>query len=383
MSLRVIEIVASVANPSHGPSYSAPRLAQAVRRAGGEVQLFTVGKAGTTTIEGVVHRTFAHDLSFLPRIGHLRLSGAMNRALREEARGGVHVLHTHGLWLSPNIAPAAIARAAGRAFVVSPRGMLGAEAMQFSSFQKKVVWSLAQRRALAAAAFIHATSEEECAEVRAMGLSNPVVVLPNWIDVPPPVSRPERAERIALSLGRIHPKKGLNRLIGGWAVAGEATRGWRLRIVGPDEGGHAAELQALAASLALTNVDILGPAYGEDKAAAYREASLFVLSTLNENFGIAAAEALAAGVPVISTRGAPWAGLETEGCGWWIDHGEEAMAAALRKALALPHDRLRTMGEAGRAWMLRDFSWDHIGRRMLAAYDWAVRGGEAPPEVRL
>ena len=382
-ALRVIEIVASVANPSHGPSYSAPRLAEAVQQAGAEVELFTVGEAGPDRAAGVLHRSFAHDLGFLPRVGHLRLSSAMRRALEAEAKGRADILHTHGLWLAPNISPAAIARRAGKAFVVSPRGMLGADAMRFSALQKRVVWALAQRRALQAAAFIHATSEEECAEVRAMGLTNPVVVIPNGIDVPPPNKRPAGAPRVVLSLGRIHPKKGLDRLIGGWALAGAATIGWTLRIVGPDEGGHAAELKTLAASLSLTNVEIAGPAYGADKAAALQSAQLFALPTLNENFGLAAAEALAAGLPVISTKGAPWSGLEANGCGWWIDHGEEAMAAALKSALALPHDRLASMGAKGREWMARDFSWDHIGRRMLAAYEWAAHGGPPPPEARL
>ena len=86
---------------------------------------------------------------------------------------------------------------------------------------------------------------------------------------------------------------------------------------------------------------------------------------------------------MISTKGAPWSGLEANGCGWWIDHGEEAMASALKSALALPHDRLASMGAKGRNWMARDFSWDHIGRRMLAAYEWAARGGPPPPEARL
>jgi glycosyltransferase involved in cell wall biosynthesis len=284
--------------------------------------------------------------------------------------------------LAPNIYPAAAAQAAGRALVVSPRGMLGPDALRFSSLQKRIVWAAFQKNALASAAFIHATSEEECAEVRAMGLANPVVVIPNGVDVPPLAPMPKAAERIALSLGRIHPKKGLDRLIRAWDLAGKATAGWRLCIVGPDEGGHAAELKALAAGRGLTNVEISGPAYGETKLAAYRQASLFVLPTLNENFALTVAEALAAGTPVLATKGAPWAGLETERCGWWIDHGEAVMAEALKLALALPPSELAAMGKRGRAWMERDFSWDHIGRRMLAAYQWAVDGGDAPEEVR-
>ena len=64
---------------------------------------------------------------------------------------------------------------------------------------------------------------------------------------------------------------------------------------------------------------------GDAKIAAYQQADLFVLPTLNENFAITVAEALAAGTPVIATKGAPWRALQSEGCGWWIDHGIEPL----------------------------------------------------------
>src|SRR5262249_61773259 len=96
---------------------------------------------------------------------------------------------------------------------------------------------------------------------------------------------------------------------------------WRLRIVGPDELGHASELAALAAELKTERVSIEDSLKGDAKTAAYRSADFFVLPTLNENFAITVAEALAAGTPVIATKGAPWHGLASKGCGWWVDHG--------------------------------------------------------------
>src|SRR5438046_2768308 len=129
-------------------------------------------------------------------------------------------------------------------------------------------------------------------------------------------------------------------------------------------------------------VAINGPVYGEAKWDAYRAADLFVLPTLNENFGLTVAEALAAETPVISTKGAPWNRLEPEGCGWWIDHGVEPLAATLQTAMAMPRTALRGMGAKGRAWMAREFSWDHTATDMLSVYRWLVHGGEPPPTVR-
>src|SRR5262249_27137828 len=98
---------------------------------------------------------------------------------------------------------------------------------------------------------------------------------------------------------------------------------------------------------------------------------------------VTVAESLAAGTPVISTKGAPWAGLEAERCGWWIDHGIEPLAAALRGAMVLPREELRGMGRRGRAWVARDFGWDAIAGKMAAVYAWLARAADPPEWVSL
>jgi glycosyltransferase involved in cell wall biosynthesis len=108
-----------------------------------------------------------------------------------------------------------------------------------------------------------------------------------------------------------------------------------------------------------------------------------VLPTLNENFAMTVAESLAAATPVISTRGAPWAGLEGERCGWWIEHGIEPLAAALQEAMTLPRPELHAMGRRGRAWMERDFGWDAIARKMSGVYSWLADRADRPESVTL
>ena len=208
-------------------------------------------------------------------------------------------------------------------------------------------------------------------------------IIPNGIDLPEESAAPARAsERTVLALGRIHPKKGLDLLIRAWANTASSETGWRLRIVGPTEAGYGDDLRALVRSLGLNNVSMEGPIYGAAKTAALQEADLFVLPSRNENFGLVVAEALAAGTPVISSKGAPWAGLEREGCGWWVDHDVEPFAAALMGAMATPREALKAMGAKGRAWMERDFSWDRVAGDMLGVYHWLARGGDAPSHVR-
>ena len=286
----------------------------------------------------------------------------------------------------PNVHAGAVAAGKGTPLVISPRGMLASAALAFSRFKKRAFWTLLQASVVRNAACIHATSEQEYVEIRDFGLVNPVAIIPNGIDLPDPSVPPmlgSASERVVLSLGRIHPKKGLDCLLHAWSKIEASHPGWRVRVVGPPEAGYDKDLRALAAALGLTRVSVEASIYGDAKTAAYQQADLFILSSLNENFGLTVAEALAAGTPVISTKGAPWSGLEHEGCGWWINHGVESLATALARAMALPRTALKAMGEKGREWMVRDFSWDRVAWDMLEVYRWLSGGTEPPPRIRL
>ena len=316
---------------------------------------------------------------------NLRCSSGLVHALRDLAPKA-DVIHNHGLWLMPNVKAGRVALHARKPLIVSPRGMLSSTALTFSRLKKRVVWALLQGDVVHRASCIHATSEQEYNEIRDFGLQNPIAIIPNGIDIPE-LDRHSLAVsevgRTILSLGRIHPKKGLDRLVRAWAKVEPAHPEWRLRIVGHDELGHARELAALAAELKTQRVSIEGPVAGDAKTAAYREADLFVLPTLNENFAITVAEALSFETPVIATKGAPWRGLASEGCGWWVDHGVEPLAAALTDAMATGRRELQTKGAKGRAWMKRDFSWDCVAHDMLHVYRWLSSRGEVPSTVRL
>lgn len=125
-----------------------------------------------------------------------------------------------------------------------------------------------------------------------------------------------------------------------------------------------------------------GPVYGKDKHKHYREAELFVLPSHSENFGMSVAEALAQGTPAIVSQGAPWQNLEHENAGWWVEKNQDAWQQALQRAMSLNNKVLAEMGERGRLWMLRDFSWKHVGEHMHQTYSWVLHGGEPPSWVR-
>lgn len=308
----------------------------------------------------------------------------MRRWLRQQAVAGkTGVIHNHSLWMMPNVYPGAAVGGSDCKLIMSPRGTLSEHSLARSALLKKVFWRLLQGPAVARAAAFHATSHQECLDIRRMGFRQPVAILPNGVDVPDVYSGQVKPFRRLLFLGRLHPIKGLNHLLKVWQSLQGEHADWELVIVGPDNDGHQSELERMAWDLDLQRCRFVGPAYGADKLRAYREADLYVLPTLSENFGMTVAEALAAGTPVVTTRNAPWQGLITNDAGWWLDEGTDALIAGLGQAMQTPPADLLRMGDQGRQWMMRDYSWDSIARDMAEFYDWVLNGGDMPDCVEV
>ncbi|NTW87556.1 MAG: glycosyltransferase [Desulfobulbaceae bacterium] len=377
-SLHLVHTVSSVSEEASGPSYSVVRLCESLISQGNDVRL--------ATLVNESHTSSPHFLQpFLFGQGPRRLgrSPDMNHWLSEIAlAGAVDLIHSHGLWMMPNIYPGRVAHRYNIPLMVAPRGMLSEWAMQNGSFMKRIIWPLLQRPALDATICFHATSEQEYLDIRRLGFKQPVCVIPNGIDVPMLKKTAIGGRKILMFLGRIHPKKGVDILLRAWRVVQQRFPGWELHVIGPDNGRYLTTMKALVAQLRLERVVFVGPLYGKDKLRAYRNASLFVLPTHSENFGLTVAEALAASTPVIVTKGAPWDGLEIERAGWWIDIGVDPLVECLEQSMAEPESRLAEMGKAGREWMIRDFSWEKIGEHLSMVYRWVLEGGKAPQSVR-
>jgi glycosyltransferase involved in cell wall biosynthesis len=245
------------------------------------------------------------------------------------------------------------------------------------------VWTAYQKWALQQATLFHVTSEEEVEALRDLGLEQPVALIPNGVQLPElddTVASSSSRQR-ALFLSRLHQKKGLPMLIEAWAEIRPA--GWELVLVGPSEEGHRAELEEQVRVHGLEDVvTFAGSVSDEEKWAVYQSADLFVLPTYSENFGIVVAEALAAGVPVITTTGTPWRELETQDCGWWVAPEKEAIGQALGEAVHAADEQRRAMGERGRRLVESRYSWRGVAEQMHATYRWLTGDGDRPRCVR-
>ncbi|MBR1870495.1 MAG: glycosyltransferase [Kiritimatiellae bacterium] len=295
-----------------------------------------------------------------PRVEILSISSALER-------GGWDVAHIHALWEPVLHFAARALRNAGVRIVWSPHGMLTEWAMNNRKWKKLIAWHLYQKRDLARADVLHATAQDETADIRRMGLANKVEVVPLGVETPKGEPPAKHGGKYILYLGRIQRKKGLANLVEAWAATHRT--GWRIVVAGPDQENHTAELKALARERNVAgSIEFKGAVFAEEKAALYRDARFFVLPTFSENFGSVVLEALAQGTPVVCTKGAPWPQLEAEHCGEWIDIGAEALAASLVRMMDCGDEKLTQMGRNGRALAMRAYTWPAVAKRMLQAY---------------
>lgn len=375
--MRALQVIAGLAPTHGGPSYSVPRLSAALNGVGCMSEVLTVGVERSTNASEISEYPPRYERT--PILSKLRLSPALRGALSARSHFAP-VIHDHGLWLMPNVYAGQVAAEMKCPLVVSPRGMLAAPALAVSPIRKRLFWTLFLARSLSTAAAWQATSLREAEDIRAFGINAPIAVIPNGIDLAErgALHSDRVGPRTILFLSRVHPHKGLPTLLEAWSRLAPHCSDWRIVIAGPDEAGHRLELGRMINSHAIPRVNFVGPVYGKAKEALMQQADVFVLPTRSENFGIAVAEALAAGVPAIVTKGAPWQGLEERRCGWWIDQGVAPLVEALRAATTLPARIRREMGARGRTWMEEDFSWEAVARQTMALYAWVSIGGEQP-----
>ncbi len=392
----IVFLTTSLSRSSGGPFLSVSGLAKAVAR-DGKATVSVVGAYAEKSLWPEDRLQWSGTpvtaISYRGLRTSLPLRDALSKTLsaaRDNAAG--MLVHLHGIWDAASLALALLRKPLDCPLVISPRGMLEPWALEQRRIKKQMALRLWQHGLLGQAAILHATSQMEYEGFRRLGFRNPVAIVPNGIDIPPDdvvaedgSPYPSRADdtplRRCVFLSRLHPKKGLPLLLHAWNRL--RPQGWSLHIAGAGDGAYEREIRDIIRTLGLEGVFLVGDLRGDEKWQFLGGADLFVLPSQSENFGIAVAEAMAVGVPVITTQGTPWQVLRDQQMGWWVPADEESILTAMREAISEPQPRLRARGVRARKYVGDTFGWDSIGDRMRACYDWALERGPLPPEIVL
>lgn len=292
------------------------------------------------------------------------------------------VVHIFGLYdfLGPAVAKAC--RASGPPYVVEPIGMFLPIVRNLRL--KQMYHSVLGQPMLSGTRAIVATSEQEVTELCGAGVAREkIVVRRNGVEVPAAV--PERGKfraahgiaddvKLILFLGRLSEKKSPELLLQAFAMVSQGPRGGNLRLVfaGPDEGLKKGLLRSAERLGVASHVQFCGALFGEAKWAAYRDADVFVLPSQNENFGNSAAEAIAAGTPVLVTNRCGIAPLLEDMAGLVVAHEAAAVANGLERMLHEPGLHSRLAGGCRR--VAAGLDWDGPAREMETLYARLVGG---------
>lgn len=389
--IRVGMLVGSVSLASGGVSEAVRSLCLSLRRSGLAPEIFSLRQPGALLRDFSGIPLHLADVKGPPGFGY---ASGLSRLLRERQPD---ILHVHGLWMYQSVAARRWAAETGHPYLASPHGMLDPWALGNSAWKKRLAWRLYEGAHLRSAALIHALCEPEREAIARLGLPEPVVVVPNGVDPPPPRFSPSRNGRapwrdlpetakVLLFLGRVTPKKRVAELLRAWARVSSADPAWHLAVVGPVDDGYREELDTIVRQSGLSNrIHMTGPAYGDVRQAAYASADAFILPSISEGLPMAVLEAFANGMPALLTRQCNLPEAFADGCALAIGADELSISEGLLKLFAMPEAARLSMAGKARGFATKNFDWDAVGARFAEIYSavLADRGVDEKRRLRI
>lgn len=326
---------------------------------------------------------------------------AYSPSLKKEIRalGEYDIYHAQGIWQYQTYALIDEAKRARKPYLITPRGMLYPQDIAKSStFFKKLSLKWRLLDDLNHAACVHCTCEEEMRHCRELGVTAPIAVITNPVE--DPLLSPLKGDDVRRIgyLGRVSPRKKVERLIYAFAelrpsesslkgdsrlTRAEFDNNCELLIIGGGDEKYERFLKDEVKRLNLTNVRFTGFLSGEKKDMAIASCSVIANPSDFENLGMVILEGLVREIPCIATTGSPWENLKKHQCGWWVPASQEAITAAVHFALETPEQELRDMGKRGRLLTMEQYSVKHVAKHMKQIYEWILGKGDKPEFVYL
>ncbi len=366
--MRCLHVVPSLAPEAGGPTTAAIALVQALRDRGIVAEIATTGSPPDLPFPVFafpVSRWTLRQYAFAPALA----DWLQNHIPRYDR------VHLHGCFCHSSTVAAAIARQHNIPYLWRTLDHLSGPSLAKGTWYKHLYLRTVDAANLRQAVF-HCTSETEAQWVKRWAGDRPVWTIPLGVEPIPaaPAARHTLRHRwgipidtpIVLFLSRLHPKKQPEILL--QALAGLDCP-WAALIAGTGDPTYVKGLEHLSQTLGLGDrVKFLGFVQGEAKTEALRGSDVFALPSQSENFGLAVAEAMAAGLPVVVTPGVQIAPeIERAKAGLVVSPAPEAWCRALTALLQNPHQR-QTLGQNGQNLVQQTYQWGAIAERLATAY---------------
>lgn len=373
--MKILTFISSLDINSGGPSRSVPMLVKGLVEFGVDVTLMTIRSKNMNVhaLEGTTAGLKVLEPSFTRK--------EITRYLKDE---NFHLIQIQSMWDWPYHKVMVEARKLGIPYIVTPRGMLEPWSLSQKKWKKKLAWWLYQRNDVQKSVCVFTTAKMEAEHVINLGITTCKAVIPNGIETDsyPCKTSVDVVKKQVLFLSRVHVKKGIEVLFEAWNQIHPDYEDWQLLVIGNGEAEYIHSLENRVECLGLKeSIKILPPVFGNDKIQIYQESALFCLPSYSENFGMAIAEAMSCGTPVITTTNCPWNILNDTKTGWCIDLNVDNLERALREALSMNPIELYDMGQKASKLIYENFDYRNVTRKTLKLYEWLLNGGEKPEFV--
>ncbi|MGF1542373.1 MAG: hormogonium polysaccharide biosynthesis glycosyltransferase HpsP [Pleurocapsa sp.] len=384
--MRILQIVPSFSLVYGGPSQMVRGFSSALAKQGVEITLLTTntdGDAGQTPLDVPLGQPIQQDnyqVIYFPCSPFRRYKFSLDllQWLDDHALQ-YDLAHIHALFSPVSTAAATVARWKHLPYIMRPLGTLDPADLQKKRQLKQIYGWLWEKPNLAGAAAIHFTSQQEAEISHRFGAKTNDLIIPLGVDIPQLPDKGmarqqlgiDRDIPIILFMSRIDRKKGLNLLLP--ALEKLQATGWDFHFIlaggNPQDPDYETQIQsAIALSSLQQRTTITGFVKGEIKLALLQDADLFVLPSYYENFGIAVAEAMATGTPVVISNGIHiWREIEQGQAGWITDCDIDKLTDALTLALRSPQLR-QQRGVNARQLVQQQYNWQAIAKQTVKAY---------------
>ena len=389
--MKVLHVIPSLSLSQGGPSFALPLMEQALAGSGVELTVVTTdddgrGRHAAVPLAQPVPSQGATRLYFRKQTEFYKVSLPLSRWLEKNVHQ-FDLVHIHALFSHTSTMAARAARRQRIPYIIRPLGVLNRWGMENRrQFLKALSFRFVETPILRHAARLHYTSQAEQHEAEQTGANGEAAVIPLGIDTAAFQNLPgpeiflrqfpqARGRKLVLFLSRLDAKKGLDLLLPAFAEIKLRQPQALLVLAGSGAEAFVQDLRRRAGELGLTG-DILWTGYlaGADKLSALSAATVFVLPSYSENFGIALVEALAAGLACVTTTGvAVSEDIAAGEAGLVVPPEKAALAAALEQLLADESLRARLGANARRLAQTR-FSLTALGVALRGLYEQIIAG---------
>jgi glycosyltransferase involved in cell wall biosynthesis len=394
--MKILQLIPSLAKIKGGPTQILLETVKALRDRGIDTEIATTNDNGSELLDVPLYQRIEYEnvpVWFLPRtfrpMKEFIFSAPLTCWLQQHLKN-YDLIHTHYLFSYAPTYAACLARAQKIPYIVTPYGMLTPWALSYQRLKKRA-YSLIERHNMNRAVAIHCATAEEARDVRNFRVSTPTFVIPYGVHLPVYQRYPKQKLRhlynipdetpVVLFFSRLHPKKRPDLLIQALSQLASLNQDFHLILAGSGEPDYLTYLTQLVSSLGLAaRTSIPGFVTGRDKDLLLQGSDIFVLPSFSENFGIAVAEAMAAGVPVIVTPGVQIApDIAEANAGLVVEGNVEALVRAVQALLMSPNYR-DELGENGKHLVRYRYSWNAIAQNLTAVYT-AILQKEPLPRI--